>query len=223
MNDRLANKPGWQPDRDLPLDEADAPGDPLQLFHSWYNGALDDAEKTGLFHEPSAMALATADDRGRPSCRIVLLKGADVQGFVFFTNYDSSKGSELADNPWAAATLWWDRHYRQIRIEGRVEKVSSADSDAYFARRPTGSNLGALVSDQSQTIAGRSELETRMQLLETEYPEGSAVPRPKNWGGYRIKATRIEFWQGRRNRLHDRLLYSRESLQSPWTLSRLQP
>jgi pyridoxamine 5'-phosphate oxidase len=166
------------------------------------------------------MTLATATPDGQPAARMVLLRGLDARGFVFFTNYDSRKGQELAANPRAALVFWWDALKRQVRIEGRIEVVTAAESDAYFKARPRGHRLAALASPQSQVIPDRASLEQRMRQLETQYP-GEDVPRPANWGGYRVVPAVIEFWQGRPNRVHDRLRYER--LGDDWRIQRLAP
>ncbi|HWQ15216.1 MAG TPA: pyridoxamine 5'-phosphate oxidase [Roseiflexaceae bacterium] len=198
------------------LDEADADPDPIRQFRIWFDAAV----AAGLA-EPNAMTLATATPDGRPSARIVLLKGFDEAGFVFFTNYESRKGRELAANPWAALVLHWQPLARQVRIEGRVAPVASAESDAYFATRPLGAQLGAWASAQSRPIPGRAALERRVQELEAQF-QGGEVPRPPHWGGYRLAPERIEFWQGRPSRLHDRLLYTRAP-GAAWEIQRLAP
>lgn len=180
--------------------EAEAGDDPLQLFENW----LDDAKQAGQL-EPNAMTVATVDADGVPHARIVLLKGLKARDFIFFTNYDSHKGGELRATPRAALCFWWDLLERQVRVEGAVEPLGDADNDAYFASRPRGSRLGAWASAQSSTIESPEVLSDAMQRLEIEYPE--QVPRPPHWGGYRVRAERIEFWQGRSSRLHDRLDY----------------
>ena len=197
------------------LDEAHAAADPLQQFERWFQAASE----AGL-HLPNAMTLATADAAGRPSARAVLLKSFDADGFVFFTNYASRKGRELAANPHASLLFSWVELERQVRIEGPVEKVSAAESDAYFALRPLGSRLGAWASPQSETVPSRVALEARFADARRRF--GDAVPRPPHWGGYRVIPHAIEFWQGRENRLHDRLLYRRES-GARWTMERLAP
>jgi pyridoxamine 5'-phosphate oxidase len=197
------------------LDESDAGDDPMVLFGRW----LDDAVTAGI-HEPNAMALATSTPDGRPSVRIVLLKGLDDSGMTFYTNYESRKGDELEANPRAAAAMLWHPLQRQVRVEGPVGHVAPSDSDAYFHSRPHGSQLGALASPQSSVIADRAALDARYAAAAETYAEGD-VPRPDYWGGYRIELESIEFWQGRESRLHDRLRYARSG--SAWTRERLAP
>jgi pyridoxamine 5'-phosphate oxidase len=198
------------------LREEEIDTNPFSLFTSW----LTEAIEAGL-HEPNAMTLATADTRGRPSARMVLLKGFDEQGFCFYTNYESRKGRELAENPWASLVFWWGRLERQIRIDGQVEKVSAEESDLYYASRPVGSRLGAWISAQSRVIPNRDVLEARLQQLQTEFA-ATEPPRPPYWGGYRLIPTAIEFWQGGPHRLHDRLLYT-HTQHNTWTIERLSP
>jgi pyridoxamine 5'-phosphate oxidase len=167
------------------------------------------------------MTLATATAQGKPSARLVLLKHADEQGFVFYTNYNSQKAKELAENPFAALVFFWPPHERQVRLEGEVSKTSALESDEYFSTRPRESQLGALASPQSEVIADREYLERRFAELERQY-EGREVERPEHWGGFRLQPTRIEFWKGRPGRLHDRLLYERQA-DGRWSISRLAP
>ncbi len=195
--------------------EADAPATPLPLFAAWLRVAVE----AGL-REPNAMTLATATHEGKPAARVVLLKDVDEQGFRFFTNYASAKGSEMEANPQVALCFWWGELERQVRVEGRVEKLSPAESDAYFNSRPPGSRLGAWVSAQSQVIANRDQLEERLAALQAEYA-GRSPDRPPHWGGYLVVPTLIEFWQGGPNRLHDRLRYTRAG--AGWRLERLAP
>jgi pyridoxamine 5'-phosphate oxidase len=199
-----------------PLDETLADPTPFPLVSRW----LEDAVLAQL-PEPTAMTLATAQPDGTPSARIVLLRGFEERGFEFYTNYQSRKGEELARNPRAALVLFWGLLQRQIRIEGRVEKVTAEESDAYFRKRPFGHQLGALVSPQSCLIPGRAFLEARMEQLLAEYA-GKDVPRPEHWGGYRVVPHTIEFWQGRANRLHDRVRY-RHGEAGAWIIERLAP
>jgi len=169
----------------------------------------------------TAMTLATVDKQGRPSARVVLLKGVDRRGFVFFTNYDSRKGQELADNPQAALVFYWPDQERQVCIAGEVSKLPPAESDAYFKTRPYGSRLAAWASKQSAAIKDRAALEAQWKQLETQYA-GQEIPRPPFWGGYLLSPTRVEFWQGRPNRLHDRFCYTRQP-EKTWLIERLAP
>ncbi|KAF1049975.1 MAG: Pyridoxine/pyridoxamine 5'-phosphate oxidase [Burkholderia gladioli] len=199
------------------LDEADIASDPIRQFDKWFNEALD-----AQLPEPNTMTLATVDAEGRPSARIVLIKGVDERGFVFFSNYESRKGRELAHNPNAALLFYWIELERQVRVEGRIEKTSAAQSDAYFASRPAGSRIGAWASEQSAVIANRGVLEAREREFSERY--GENPPRPPHWGGYRLVPDAIEFWQGRPSRLHDRLRYTRDAASNtPWTIERLSP
>ena len=198
------------------LSETDAHLNPFEQFKIWFDQAL-----FAQLPEPNAMTIATATTNGKPSARMVLLKDYDERGFVFYTNYESNKGQQLVENPWGAIAFWWAELERQVRIEGRVEKVSPAESDAYFHSRPKASQLGAWASNQSQVIDSREVLERRLQQLKEEY-ENKEVPRPPNWGGFRVIPTEIEFWQGRPSRLHDRLLYQR-SEDGSWRIQRLSP
>ncbi|MEJ7633729.1 pyridoxamine 5'-phosphate oxidase [Aeromicrobium sp.] len=197
------------------LEEAAAGDDPLALFGRWLGEAID----AGL-HEPNAMALATATPDGRPSSRIVLLKGLDDRGLTFFTGYESRKGAELAANPRAAATMLWHPLQRQVRVEGPVARIDEAESDAYFQSRPRGSQIGAVASPQSRRIASREVLEERVIEVEQIFA-GHDVLRPPIWGGYRIALEQVEFWQGRESRLHDRLRYLRQG--DGWRRDRLAP
>ncbi|MBW4690424.1 MAG: pyridoxamine 5'-phosphate oxidase [Lyngbya sp. HA4199-MV5] len=197
------------------LNEADVDPDPIKQFQQWLEEAI-----AAQLPEPNAMTLATATREGIPSARIVLLKGLDDRGFVFYTNYDSRKGQELADNPHAALVFLWTVLERQVRVEGHVEKIAAVETDAYFQSRPLASRLGAWASEQSRVIPDREVLEQRFAELKATYADES-VPRPTHWGGYRVIPKQIEFWQGRTSRLHDRLRYRLE--QGPWLLERLAP
>lgn len=199
-----------------PLLEADVDQDPITQFRNW----LDDAIKIGMI-EPIAMTLATVDADGRPSARVVLLKGLDAQGFAFYTNYQSRKAQALAAHPFAAATFWWDRLERSVRIEGAVEKLTAAESEAYFRSRPQGSQVGAITSRQSQVIASRAELDARLAENLARYARDPVPYDATQWGGYRIRPEVIEFWQGRDNRSHDRLVYRQAG--GVWQLQRLEP
>ncbi|HEY7330576.1 MAG TPA: pyridoxamine 5'-phosphate oxidase [Gemmataceae bacterium] len=198
------------------LYEADVAADPLRQFEKWFQEAI-----AAKLPEPNAMTLATTTPDGQPSARMVLLKGFDASGFTFFTNYESRKGRELATNPRAALLFFWAEFHRQVRIEGTVERVSEAESDTYFRSRPLGSRLGAWASAQSEVIASRAVLEERVREAMQRFPDGE-VPCPPNWGGYRVVPLSIEFWQGRPDRLHDRLRYQRIQ-PSGWRIERLSP
>ena len=197
------------------LAKSDVTANPIEQFRLWF----DEVGAAGL-HEPNAMTVATASPEGSPSARVVLLKGYDERGFVFYTNYEGRKAGDLEANPRCALLFYWGELERQVRVEGWAYRVSDEESDAYYASRPRGSRLGALVSEQSRPIDDRATLERRLRELEQEY-EGREVPRPSNWGGYRVAPETIEFWQGRENRLHDRLIYRRSN--GGWNLERLQP
>jgi pyridoxamine 5'-phosphate oxidase len=201
------------------LDRTHVADDPIDQFRDWFDEALD-AE----VHEPNAMTLATAPPDAAPSARIVLLKGVDERGFRFYTNYESQKGQELAENPNVALVFWWPPLERQVRIEGRAERLPEAESTEYFHSRPRGSQLGAWASPQSRVVDSREALEQNLEEVTAEYEDEETIPRPPHWGGYVVRPTTIEFWQGRPNRLHDRLQYHRDSLESSdWTLERLAP
>lgn len=204
-----------QYNRNPPLLESTLRADPLAQFDRW----MADAVGIGMI-EPTAMTLATVDPDGRPSARVVLFKGFQDGGFSFYTHYDSRKARALAKHPFAAVTFWWDRLERSVRVEGHVEKLSAAISAAYFERRPKGSQIGAVTSHQSQVIASREELDARLAINLQRYA-GASVPYPENWGGYKVVPDSIEFWQGRANRVHDRLVYRR--VNSGWRIERLEP
>ncbi len=191
--------------------------DPFELFAEW----LAEAERSEP-RDPNAIALATVDASGLPDVRMVLLKGADARGFVFYTNEESAKGRELRGNPQAAFVLYWKSLNRQIRVRGPVEPASDAESDAYFASRHPKSRLGAIASRQSRPLESRDVLEQAVSALEARYAEGD-IPRPANWRGFRVKPLQIEFWHDRPSRLHDRVLFSRESEAAPWMRQRLYP
>lgn len=197
------------------LSEATVHPDPIRQFDQWFEDAV-----VAELPQPEAMALATGSPDGRPSARMVLLKQVDERGFVFFSNYESRKGGELTQNPHAALVFYWAALHRQVRIEGRVERLPDAESDRYFATRPRGSQLSAIASRQSEPIASREMLEDRVRQLE-EYYDNQSPERPAYWGGYRVIPSLIEFWQGRPNRLHDRLRYYRAA--GGWEITRLSP
>jgi pyridoxamine 5'-phosphate oxidase len=197
------------------LDEPDVAPDPIAQFRLWFDEAVQ-----AQLPMVNAMTLATAGTAGLPSARIVLLKGVDEGGFVFYTSYESRKGRELAANAHAALLFYWIELEREVRIEGRVEKTSARDSDEYFATRPLGSRRAAVASHQSSVVPNRGWLEARFAAVEREH--GDAPPRPAQWGGYRLLPSAVEFWQGRPNRLHDRLLYRRGAA-GGWTIVRLAP
>lgn len=199
------------------LSEADLDSNPIQQFNLWFEQAL-----AADLIEPNAMTLATATTDGKPSARIVLLKGVSEQGFVFYTNYASQKGRQLIANPYAALVFLWDKLERQIRIEGKVEKLSSAESLEYFHSRPKASQLGAWTSNQSQVIAQREVLEQKLASLQAQYSGEDTIPLPEHWGGFRVVPNRLEFWQGRPSRLHDRLVYNLAA-DGNWSISRLAP
>lgn len=198
------------------LRETDVAADPIEQFSAWFQQAV-----AAQVPQPNAMTLATVSPAGLPSARIVLLNGLDERGFIFYTHYRSRKGQELAANPHAALVFLWPELERQVRIEGQVERVAAAISDAYFQSRPRGSQLGAWASPQSQPIASREVLEAQFQLVSQQYAD-RPVPRPPDWGGYRVCPHTVEFWQGRPNRLHDRLRY-RQGDRQTWHLERLAP
>jgi pyridoxamine 5'-phosphate oxidase len=201
----------------LGLHRRDLLPDPVQQFRVWFEESVRSAGD----REPNAMTLATADREGHPSARVVLLKGFDERGFVFFTNYESRKGQHLAQNPRAALNFHWPWLERQIQIEGNVSRVSREDSQAYFDKRPLRSRLSAIISPQSSPISSRAELEQWLEEVSRQYPDGNPSV-PEFWGGYRVFPERIEFWQGRENRLHDRFLYTL-TLDGSWRIERLGP
>jgi pyridoxamine 5'-phosphate oxidase len=201
----------------LPNDQA-TPADPIAHFAA----LLGEAQRVdrARLAEPTAMTLATVDDAGRPSARIVLLKDVDARGFVFYTNYESRKGRELLAHPWAALCFHWQPMERQVRVEGPVERVTDAEADAYFASRARMSRIGAWASRQSATLATDAELQQRVREVEARFA-GTDVPRPPNWSGFRVVPERIEFWRGRPHRLHERILYERDD--TGWRVRRLFP
>ncbi|ERN02919.1 hypothetical protein AMTR_s00135p00077960 [Amborella trichopoda] len=200
--------------------EGEVKGDPVRQFAKWFEDAV-----AANVHEPNAMALSTANKSGKPSSRMVLLKGFDDHGFVWYTNYRSRKSRELFENPQASLLFFWEPLNRQVRVEGTVEKVSDEESDKYFHSRPRGSQIGAMVSEQSSIIPRRDVLHQAYKELEIKFADGSVIPRPKHWGGFRLKPTSFEFWQGQTSRLHDRLLYSPVEVDGKrvWRVDRLAP
>jgi pyridoxamine 5'-phosphate oxidase len=221
------------------LRRADLEADPIAQFKKWFEQASG-ARASGRMRkfciqlykrlllasgaellDLTAMTLATVDQQGRPSARVVLLKGVDQRGFVFFTNYESRKGQELAGNPQAALVFYWPDQERQVCIAGEVTKLPSAESDAYYRSRPRGSRLGAWASEQSSTVKDRAALEERWEQMEARF-SGQDIPRPAFWGGYLLAPARLEFWQGRPNRLHDRFRYTRQA-DKTWVIERLSP
>jgi pyridoxamine 5'-phosphate oxidase len=197
------------------LDESEVSPDPLQQFSTWWQEAIN-----SNIEEVNAMTLATADKDGRPSARIVLLKGFDETGFKFFTNYNSRKGKEIEVNPFASLVFFWKELERQVRISGSVSRLSAEESDTYYQSRPSGSRLGAWCSPQSEVIESRAVLEHNLEKYQATFIDGQ-ISRPPHWGGYAVKPVEVEFWQGRPSRLHDRIAYTK--VESSWTIARLAP
>ncbi|MBI3969604.1 MAG: pyridoxamine 5'-phosphate oxidase [Chloroflexi bacterium] len=214
QSDPLAS--GTSDPRRVPLNEGDVDPDPLRQFARWFEAA-----RVATKADPHTATVATATKDGRPSARLVLVRGVDERGFVFYSNYESRKARELAENPRAALVFYWAELSRQVRVTGTVAKVSHDESERYFLSRPRDSRLGAWSSRQSQVIASREHLDAQFAELAATY-EGREIPLPSYWGGYRVTPEEIEFWQSRPNRLHDRLLYTRES-SGGWTIRRLSP
>jgi len=202
------------------LDVPDLAPDPVSMFRQW----MDDTVAAGL-HEPNAMVVATVSPQGRPSSRMVLLKGVDERGFVFYTNYESRKAADIAANPGVSLLFPWHDLQRQVRVEGAASKVSAEESEAYFASRPRESQLGAWASPQSRVVASRSALDERYGGVLAQFAELDEVPVPPHWGGFRVAPYAVEFWQGRKGRMHDRLVYRRaeDDPHAPWTVDRLAP
>lgn len=199
------------------LDAPDLAPDPIVMFRRW----LADTVDAGL-HEPNAMVVTTVSAEGRPSSRMVLLKGVDEEGFVFYTNYDSRKGSDIEANPSISLLFPWHDLQRQVRIDGTASRVSREESEAYFSSRPRESQLGAWASPQSTEVSSRAELDERYTEVEERFGEADAVPLPPQWGGYRVRPELVELWQGRKGRMHDRLVYRREN-DGTWSTARLAP
>jgi pyridoxamine 5'-phosphate oxidase len=216
MDNRLNSDPSQYEHAEHGLRRRDLDPNPIKQFGNWFTAAIE-----AKIRDVNAMSLATTSADGRPSVRIVLLKGFDQDGFVFFTNYDSEKGRELAANPYAALGFYWIELDRQIRINGKTEKTSREESERYFHSRPAGSQLGAWASRQSEVLDARRVLDARMVQM-TERFAGKPIPLPPHWGGYRLKPDQIEFWQGRSNRLHDRFRYTLQP-DGTWSIDRLSP
>jgi pyridoxamine-phosphate oxidase len=197
------------------LDESHILPDPFMQFESWLSEAI-----YAELYEPTAMILSTASMKGKPTSRVVLLKGLTNEGLTFFTNYESKKGKEIQENPFGSLIFFWPELERQVRIEGKIEKISKEESVKYFQSRPRGSQLGALASPQSSMIKSREELENKMRELENKY-NGKDIPKPENWGGYILKPDYFEFWQGRPDRLHDRIVFEKKN--GNWKIGRLAP
>jgi len=198
------------------LDDKDLKSNPFDMFTLWFDEAIESVIK-----DANAMTLATVDTNGQPSTRIVLLKGAENDGFIFYTNYNSKKGSDIASNPLVSLCFFWPELERQIRINGKCEKISKSESEKYFRSRPYESQIGAWASSQSKPINSRQDLQAEFELLCARYPEMDTVPYPEHWGGFRVIPDYFEFWQGRASRLHDRYCY--ELAENGWTASRLSP
>ncbi|QCR20004.1 pyridoxamine 5'-phosphate oxidase [Agrococcus sp. SGAir0287] len=213
MTDPLARHTDYGSER---LEEADVAADPIAQFESW----LAEAAARGVY-EPNAMVLGTVEADGTPTSRTVLLRAVDADGFVFYTDRSSRKGRALAAHPIATLLFPWYSLHRQVHVTGEVSLVDDAESDAYWASRPHGSRIAGTASEQSQPIASRAALEAKVAQVEAAFPEGADVPRPARWGGYRVRPHRIELWQGRTSRLHDRLVYARTA--DGWAVQRLQP
>lgn len=198
------------------LSETEVAPDPISQFSKWFSEAL-----ASSLTEPNAMTLATATADGKPSARIMLLKGFEERGFIFYTNYLSRKGQEITKNPYASLVFFWQELERQVRIEGILEKIDEKESERYFHSRPRGSQIGAHASPQSREITGRQVLEENIEQLEEKYKDGAEIPKPPHWGGYIVKPTFVEFWQGGRGRVHDRIAYRLEN--NTWKIVRLAP